>query len=140
MPSQSNISTTSPDAPSTPPSTFEMDLEDPVTPKAPTAVPTPQLNLPQNPPQSTNSLMPPPSIIRPRPNNSTSSLLAPSVSTLPPQSRPRQKVILAPGHSPLDWARLKSSGTDLRVPLSLRLGLMGRTRRHRIYYVFHLQN
>ncbi|CDH54182.1 cytochrome b5 [Lichtheimia corymbifera JMRC:FSU:9682] len=30
------------------------------------------------------------------------------------QPRGRQKVILEPGHSPLDWARLKSSGKDLR--------------------------
>jgi len=28
--------------------------------------------------------------------------------------RERQKVVLAPGHSPLDWAALKSSGADLR--------------------------
>lgn len=34
------------------------------------------------------------------------------------QPRGRQKVILEPGHSPLDWARLKSSGKDLRVLLS----------------------
>ncbi|RKO84043.1 cytochrome b5-like heme/steroid binding domain-containing protein [Blyttiomyces helicus] len=27
---------------------------------------------------------------------------------------PRKKVPLAPGHSPLDWAKLKSSGKDLR--------------------------
>ncbi|CAO3599256.1 unnamed protein product [Absidia cylindrospora] len=32
-----------------------------------------------------------------------------------PQSKRRQKVMLEPGHSPLDWARLKSSGQDLRV-------------------------
>ncbi|KAG0177252.1 hypothetical protein DFQ29_005071 [Apophysomyces sp. BC1021] len=31
-----------------------------------------------------------------------------------PQPRGRQKVRLEPGHSPLDWARLKSSGKDLR--------------------------
>ncbi|KAL1927138.1 hypothetical protein VTP01DRAFT_5101 [Rhizomucor pusillus] len=30
------------------------------------------------------------------------------------QPKRRQKVILEPGHSPLDWARLKSSGKDLR--------------------------
>ncbi|KAJ1978600.1 hypothetical protein H4R34_003147 [Dimargaris verticillata] len=28
--------------------------------------------------------------------------------------RRREKAVLAPGHSPLDWARLKSSGKDLR--------------------------
>lgn len=31
------------------------------------------------------------------------------------QPKRRQKVILEPGHSPLDWARLKSSGKNLRV-------------------------
>jgi hypothetical protein len=66
---------------------------------------------------STNdrTLMPPPQITRPRLNDTTSSTLAPSNSTLPVVRRPRQKVVLAPGHSPLDWARLKASGEDLRV-------------------------
>ena len=35
-----------------------------------------------------------------------SSTLAPSTSTLPPSSRPSKKVLLEPGHSPLDWAHL----------------------------------
>ncbi|KAI9031549.1 cytochrome b5-like heme/steroid binding domain-containing protein [Phycomyces nitens] len=30
------------------------------------------------------------------------------------QPKNRQKIRLEPGHSPLDWARLKSSGKDLR--------------------------
>ena len=59
--------------------------------------------------------MPPPTITRPLLNNTTSANLGLSVSTLPPAKRPRQKVVLAPGHSPLDWARLKASGSDLRV-------------------------
>lgn len=29
----------------------------------------------------------------------------------------RRKVILEPGHSPLDWARLKNSGADLSVKI-----------------------
>jgi hypothetical protein len=37
------------------------------------------------------------------------------VAAATPQPKRRQKVILEPGHSPLDWARLKSSGKDLRV-------------------------
>ncbi|OLL25013.1 Cytochrome b5 reductase 4 [Neolecta irregularis DAH-3] len=44
-----------------------------------------------------------------------------SASTL---AKPRQKVVLTPGHSPLDWATLKSSGINLRgisVPQLLRL-------------------
>lgn len=34
---------------------------------------------------------------------------------VPKASGRSRKVILAPGHSPLDWARLTSSGRDLRV-------------------------
>lgn len=33
------------------------------------------------------------------------------------QPRNREKVRLEPGHSPLDWAKLTSSGKDLRVSL-----------------------
>lgn len=40
------------------------------------------------------------------------------------QPKRRQKVILEPGHSPLDWARLKSSGKDLRVRCSCRCCLI----------------
>jgi hypothetical protein len=32
-----------------------------------------------------------------------------------PAVRPRAKIILEPGHSPLDWANLKNSGQDLSV-------------------------
>jgi hypothetical protein len=32
-----------------------------------------------------------------------------------PKSKRRIKFALAPGHSPLDWARLTNSGKDLRV-------------------------
>jgi hypothetical protein len=31
------------------------------------------------------------------------------------QPKRREKVVLEPGHSPLDWARLTTSGKDLRV-------------------------
>ncbi|KIK55134.1 hypothetical protein GYMLUDRAFT_176040 [Collybiopsis luxurians FD-317 M1] len=43
-------------------------------------------------------------------------LAVPPTTTKPPvkPSKKREKVALAPGHSPLDWAALKSSGTDLR--------------------------
>jgi hypothetical protein len=80
-----------------------------------------------------STLMPPPPIpgLRipgpPVPFSSTttsSSLMPPPSTTKPPtqlsKSKKREKVALAPGHSPLDWAALKSSGTDLRV-LSLSL-------------------
>lgn len=45
-----------------------------------------------------NSLMPPP-----------------TTTTIPAKPKKGAKVALAPGHSPLDWAALKSSGEDLRV-------------------------
>ncbi|KAF8318370.1 hypothetical protein DL93DRAFT_2075758 [Clavulina sp. PMI_390] len=86
-------------------------------------------------------LMPPPSLLPPRftapsrspassgglspsglsaPNSSRSSgLLVPLATTTVPantnkKAKARSKVALAPGHSALDWARLKSSGEDLR--------------------------
>ncbi|KAM6490537.1 cytochrome b5 [Amanita muscaria] len=44
-----------------------------------------------------------------------STLAVPPTTTKPPnQNKKREKVALAPGHSPLDWARVKSSGQDLR--------------------------
>ncbi|KAH9063969.1 cytochrome b5-like heme/steroid binding domain-containing protein [Lactarius vividus] len=46
------------------------------------------------------------------------SLMPPPTTTRPPtqasKSKKREKVVLAPGHSPLDWAALKTSGADLR--------------------------
>jgi len=54
-----------------------------------------------------SALMPPPSIGGP------GSLSLPPSTTIKPKPRSR-KVALAPGHSPLDWARLKASGEDLR--------------------------
>ncbi|KAI9706715.1 MAG: hypothetical protein M1836_003725 [Candelina mexicana] len=76
---------------------------------------------------------PPPSALRPPPS-AASSLRAPNAGPLPNRSptattasslslpssmtqkpvKPRQKVLLSPGHSPLDWARLQKSGADLR--------------------------
>ena len=85
--------------------------DDQTTPKLSRSLPQPQLTITQN-GEPSSTMAPPRSIVRPSNANST---LALSISTLPPQKRPRQKVILAPGHSPLDWARLKSSGIDLRV-------------------------
>ena len=72
-----------------------------------------------------STLMPPPPIpaaLRipgPPAPSSSSSLMPPPSTTKPPtqlsKSKKREKVVLAPGHSPLDWAALKSSGADLRV-------------------------
>ncbi|KAJ7104015.1 cytochrome b5 [Mycena belliarum] len=49
-------------------------------------------------------------------SSSGGSLLAPAATTQRPlkPTKKRDKVALAPGHSPLDWAALKSSGEDLR--------------------------
>ncbi|KAK7032296.1 hypothetical protein VNI00_013255 [Paramarasmius palmivorus] len=48
--------------------------------------------------------------------SASSSLAVPPTTTKPPvkPTKGRGKVALAPGHSPLDWAALKSSGADLR--------------------------
>jgi hypothetical protein len=71
-----------------------------------------------------STLMPPPSIPArripsPPAPSSPSSLMPPPTTTKPPtqlsKSKKRAKVVLAPGHSPLDWAALKSSAADLRV-------------------------
>jgi len=56
--------------------------------------------------QAASALMPPPSAL-------PGGLKPPPTTTSKPKPRSR-KVALAPGHSPLDWARLKSSGQDLR--------------------------
>ncbi len=54
--------------------------------------------------------------------SSASSLAVPLATTkVPPKVAKRQKVALAPGHGPLDWANLKKSGADLRVRYSLLL-------------------
>ena len=72
-----------------------------------------------------SALMPPPPVPAPirnplgTPSPSGGGLLPPSTTTknptLSPAQKKRQKVALAPGHSPLDWANLKKSGEDLRV-------------------------
>ena len=72
-----------------------------------------------------SQLMPPPPIpslaVRQTgvPNTRDNSLAVPPTTTKPPP-KPKKggKVALAPGHSPLDWAALKSAGTDLRVSQS----------------------
>ncbi|KAI0027545.1 cytochrome b5-like heme/steroid binding domain-containing protein, partial [Vararia minispora EC-137] len=76
---------------------------------------------------SDDALMPPPPVPPvyrrsrlgvPASRPTGSSLMPPpSTSQLPtrsPGQKKREKVALAPGHSPLDWANLKTSGTDLR--------------------------
>ncbi|KAJ3744954.1 cytochrome b5 [Lentinula detonsa] len=71
-------------------------------------------------------LMPPPPVPALRNRTigvptSTGGLAVPITTTKPPAKpgKKREKVALAPGHSPLDWAALKSSGKDLRGVESL---------------------
>lgn len=75
---------------------------------------------------TSSSLMPPPSAASnlrvPTPkklsNTSMQPALAPTTSTLAPSKRPSRKVILAPGHSPLDWAALtKSTAPEAAIRL-----------------------
>ncbi|KAJ6513084.1 cytochrome b5 [Mycena sanguinolenta] len=81
---------------------------------------------PSKPPRilSDSALMPPPPVpslaartpgVATKSSTASSSLLVPTTTTKPPKpSKKREKVALTPGHSPLDWAALKSSGADLR--------------------------
>ncbi|THH17898.1 hypothetical protein EW146_g3004 [Bondarzewia mesenterica] len=51
----------------------------------------------------------------PTPSSGSSLMPPPTTTKIPTLSaKKREKVALAPGHSPLDWAILKSSGADLR--------------------------
>jgi cytochrome b involved in lipid metabolism len=93
--------------------------------------------------QPSTGLMAPPPMRSPLPNRSPSSsnfsssslALPPSHNSVP--TKPRKKVLLTPGHSPLDWARLTSmpnanlrglpaSTPYLRVPPSLLRQYTGR--------------
>ncbi|KAL5486218.1 hypothetical protein ACEPAI_7263 [Sanghuangporus weigelae] len=77
-------------------------------------VPTPTLRLGSNSLNAASaspSLMPPPSM---NGSGSGNTLGVPPTTTKPPVKKAREKVALAPGFGPLDWAALKSSGTDLR--------------------------
>ncbi|KAH7400131.1 hypothetical protein BKA64DRAFT_575173 [Cadophora sp. MPI-SDFR-AT-0126] len=95
-------------------------------------------------PQSSSGLMAPPTR-SPLPNRgppgnsgaSLSSSLAPPPTHTSIPTKPRRKVLLTPGHSPLDWARLSSSPTAnlrglpadtpyIRVPPSLLKQYTGR--------------
>ncbi|EPE31824.1 Cytochrome b5-like heme/steroid binding protein [Glarea lozoyensis ATCC 20868] len=77
----------------------------------PTLQPTPSAGL-MAPPSRTTGLMAPPRGPLPNrgPPTSTSSLALPPTHSAPP-TKPKRKVQLTPGHSPLDWARLASSPT-----------------------------
>ncbi|KAL8781428.1 MAG: hypothetical protein Q9213_006013 [Squamulea squamosa] len=118
-------------------------------PMPPPSTPKSQDNTTLGVPQTTSSLRPLPSggssSLKPPPSQAStlrippsrtlatpSSSLAPTSSTLPSSARPSKKVLLSPGHSPLDWAHLTTHppsptflrGADvpptlIRVPPSL---------------------
>ncbi|KAL8757656.1 MAG: hypothetical protein Q9184_004152 [Pyrenodesmia sp. 2 TL-2023] len=78
---------------------------------APPPIRQPGGNALRVPPTLSSSLQPPPSAastLRGPPNRSLRppASLAPTASTLPSSERPSKKVLLEPGHSPLDWADL----------------------------------
>ncbi|KAL8727359.1 MAG: hypothetical protein Q9166_006128 [cf. Caloplaca sp. 2 TL-2023] len=107
-------------------------------PRKPTSLGVPQTAASLRPlPTGGSTLQPPPSLAStlrtPSSRSSpTPSSLTPTSSTLPTSKRPSKKVLLSPGHSPLDWAHLTTHppsptflrGSDIpptliRVPPSL---------------------
>ncbi|MCJ1365036.1 hypothetical protein MMC16_004155 [Acarospora aff. strigata] len=105
----------------------------PSLPRATPPSPSPASKLRAPPPSAASTLRAPSS--KSAPNNS----LAPTTSTQPPSSRKSKKVILSPGHSPLDWALLTKSPASssnlrgvnvpphlIRVPPSLLKHMNGR--------------
>lgn len=82
------------------------------TPMAPPSSPQPDSTSLRVPPTTSSTLRPPPSAAStlrappPRAQASLSPLSVPTASSLPSSKRPSKKVILEPGHSPLDWANL----------------------------------
>lgn len=79
-----------------------------------------------NPKGFDSKMMPPPPSLPGRAGGLSVSSSGPGGLALPPtttkkppnvntKAKARNKVALAPGYGPLDWARLKSSGEDLRV-------------------------
>ncbi|KAL7961949.1 hypothetical protein V8C34DRAFT_271640 [Trichoderma compactum] len=115
--------------------------ESPTTPKAHAATPAlpiPSLSLAE---PTSNNMMPPPPLPSARPNgripslnqfpapnsaqrargpapnrgpSASSSGLAPPPTLSAKPSKPSRQVVLTPGHSPLDWARISGPSADLR--------------------------
>lgn len=74
-------------------------------------------NGPSPTPNRLPSLFPPPSRPNPLPNRgppSSGSSLAPPPTHSAPPPKPNRKVMLSPGHSPLDWAAISDPSADLR--------------------------
>lgn len=129
----SNVEHSEPDIPSIerispPPDEEEDEGEDTETERDDDRPPAfPALNSAQRaaPPSilTDSQLMPPPplpslAVRQPGvPLSKANTLAVPLRTEKPPvkPSRKREKVALAPGYGPLDWAALKSSGADLRV-------------------------
>lgn len=72
----------------------------------------------RNPNSPATGFMAPPPARGPLPNRGQSSKTSSSLSVPPTHNaiptKPKRKVLLTPGHSPLDWARLTSSNANLR--------------------------
>ncbi|KAK3178005.1 hypothetical protein OEA41_000137 [Lepraria neglecta] len=89
----------------------------------PPSRPTPSPPTFKTPPKPSKTLRPPPSTastLRVPPSRSPApptSSIAPTTSILSPSARPSKKVLLDPGHSPLDWAHLTA---NLPTPTFLR--------------------
>ena len=66
-----------------------------------------------------NGLKPPPTLSVSGATSGSGSLMPPPTTTKIPVKKAREKVALAPGYGPLEWAALKSSGKDLRVRILL---------------------
>ncbi|KAI9871261.1 MAG: hypothetical protein M1830_003136 [Pleopsidium flavum] len=113
-------------------------------PPPPRPLPKPTRRAPPSPTPTTSLRLPQPrpspaSTLRALPTTTTTTSLAPTTSTQAPSQRKSKKVLLAPGHSPLDWAVLTKSpsatnklrGANLpayliRVPPSLLKRMNGR--------------
>ncbi|EXJ95834.1 hypothetical protein A1O1_00959 [Capronia coronata CBS 617.96] len=91
--------------PIAPPSTIRVKSSSPPRLKPPTFAtpPRPGNGLMRPPPSAAASLRVPPTKVLP------SASMAPTSSIMPPGKRVSRKVILEPGHSPLDWAALTSN-------------------------------
>ncbi|GAO49291.1 hypothetical protein G7K_3443-t1 [Saitoella complicata NRRL Y-17804] len=78
-------------------------------------------------PPPTSSLGPPRLAV---PARLPGGLTPPPTTTVIP-AKPRQKVVLTPGHSPLDWARLTLSGQNLRGVTSFQKVTPSELKKHR---------
>lgn len=101
-----------------PPSTLMAPPPKPSGLMAPPARPPTLMPPPARPPTlaplPTSNPRPSPLPSRLQPRQPGSSTLAPPPSHSTKPAKPSRQVVLTPGHSPLDWARLSTSNADLR--------------------------